>query len=56
MAHGRPANTPVALIRWGTKPVQEVLVSTLEHVVEDVEKAQLKSASHHRRRRCGKLA
>ena len=43
MAHGRPANTPVALIRWGTKPVQEVLVSTLEHVVEDVEKAQLKA-------------
>lgn len=43
MAHGRSANTPVALVRWGTKPVQEVLVSTLEHVVEDVEKAQLKA-------------
>lgn len=27
----------------GTKTVQEVLVSTLEHVVEDVEKAQLKA-------------
>lgn len=27
----------------GYKPVQEVLVSTLEHVVEDVEKAQLKA-------------
>ena len=27
----------------GNKTVQEVLVSTLEHVVEDVEKAQLKA-------------
>lgn len=43
MAHGRAASTPVALVRWGTKPVQEVLVSTLEHVVEDVEKAQIKA-------------
>lgn len=43
IAHGRPASTPVALVRWGTKTVQEVLVSTLEHVVEDVEKAQLKA-------------
>ena len=39
-----PTSTPVALVRWGTKTVQEVLVSTLEHVVEDdVEKAQLKA-------------
>ena len=43
MAHGRAASTPVALVRWGTKTVQEVLVSTLEHVVEDVAKAQLKA-------------
>ena len=43
MTHGRAPSTPVALVRWGTKPVQEVLVSTLEHVVEDVEKAQLKA-------------
>ena len=43
MAHGRSASTPVALVRWGTKTVQEVLVSTLEHVVEDVAKAQLKA-------------
>ena len=43
MAHGRAASTPVALVRWGTKPVQEVLVSTLEHVVEDVAKAKLKA-------------
>lgn len=43
MTYGRAPSTPVALVRWGTKPVQEVLVSTLEHVVEDVEKAQLKA-------------
>ena len=41
--YGRPKETPVAVIRWGTKPIQETLVSTLEHVVEDVEKAQLKA-------------
>ena len=41
--YGRPKETPVAVIRWGTKPIQETVVSTLEHVVEDVEKAQLKA-------------
>lgn len=40
--HGRPANTPVAVIRWGTKPIQETLVSTLENVAYDVAKAGLK--------------
>lgn len=43
MKHGRPKDTPVALVRWGTKPIQQVLVSTLEHVVEDVVKANLKA-------------
>lgn len=38
MEHGRAADTPVAVIRWGTKPIQETLVSTLDHVVEDVKK------------------
>ena len=28
--HGRNPNTPAALIRWGTKPSQEVFVTTLE--------------------------
>lgn len=27
--NGRPAETPVAVVRWGTKPEQEVLVGTL---------------------------
>lgn len=28
--HGRAPDTPAALIRWGTKPAQEVFVTTLE--------------------------
>lgn len=37
--HGRSAETPVALVRWGTWPRQQVLVSTLERMVEDVRTA-----------------
>ncbi len=29
---GKPAGTPVALIRWGTRPDQEVVVGTLENI------------------------
>ena len=32
---GRDAATPVAVIREGTMPTQQVLVSTLEHVAAD---------------------
>lgn len=34
---GRPPETPVALIRWGTRPEQEELIGTLETIVEQVE-------------------
>jgi len=34
--HGRDPGTPVALVRWGTTPRQEVLVGTLENIVEQV--------------------
>jgi len=34
--YGRSPQTPVALIRWGTRPEQETLVSTLGEVVEKV--------------------
>lgn len=40
--NGRPAETPAAVIRWGTKPEQEVLVTTVGKAAEDVAKAQLK--------------
>lgn len=32
--------TPVALVRWGTRPDQEELIGTLETIVEQVEKTQ----------------
>lgn len=35
---GRSSDTPIALIRWGTRPDQETLVATLETIVEQVEK------------------
>ncbi|UFS71685.1 uroporphyrinogen-III C-methyltransferase [Geomonas sp. RF6] len=39
ISHGRPAETPVALIRWGTRPEQEVLVGTLENIAEKAREA-----------------
>lgn len=42
MKYGRPGTTPAAVIRWGTKPIQETLVTTLETAAEDVAKANLK--------------
>lgn len=43
MKYGRSPQTPVAVIRWGTKASQEVLVSTLEKVAQDVVEAGLKA-------------
>jgi uroporphyrin-III C-methyltransferase len=36
---GKPPQTPVALIRWGTTPEQEELIATLATIVEAVEKS-----------------
>lgn len=41
--NGRASATPVALVRWGTWPQQETLVSTLASVVEDVKAAGFKA-------------
>lgn len=34
--HGRPADTPAAVIRWGTKPEQRVLITTVGTAAADV--------------------
>ncbi len=43
MAHGKPADTPVALVRWGTTTRQQTVTGTLATIVGVVEKAGLKS-------------
>ncbi|MBO8126301.1 MAG: uroporphyrinogen-III C-methyltransferase, partial [Firmicutes bacterium] len=43
ITYGRPADTPVALVRWGTTTKQEVLEGTLETIVEKVQSTGFKS-------------
>jgi uroporphyrinogen III methyltransferase/synthase len=43
MDHGRPPGTPVALIRWGTHPDQEVLTGTLATIVAMAHEAGFKA-------------
>ena len=40
--HGRAADTPAAVIRWGTKSEQEVLVTTVGQAAADVARQQIK--------------
>lgn len=40
--HGRPPQTPVALIRWGTTASQEVLTGTLADIADKAEAAEFK--------------
>jgi len=37
VAHGRPADTPVALVRWGTMPDQQTVSGILANIVERVQ-------------------
>jgi uroporphyrinogen III methyltransferase / synthase len=41
--YGRPPETPVALIRWGTRPEQEVLTGTLADIAELARQADFKA-------------
>lgn len=42
VAHGRPPQTPVALVRWGTTPRQQVLTGTLADIADRAEAAGFK--------------
>lgn len=41
--HGRPKETPAALIRWGTRAEQETLIGTLDTIVRQAEETGFKS-------------
>jgi uroporphyrinogen III methyltransferase / synthase len=43
MANGRPADTPVAVVRWGTTPKQKTVTGTLASIEDDVRKAGIKA-------------
>jgi uroporphyrinogen III methyltransferase/synthase len=43
VAHGRPAETPVALVRWGTTPDQQTLSGTLTDIVGRAQAADFKA-------------
>ena len=40
--YGRDGNTPVALIRWGTKMEQETLVGTLDDIIQKAEERKFR--------------
>ncbi len=43
--HGKPSDTPIALVRWGTTARQQTVTGTLDTIVEQVQQAKLKSPS-----------
>lgn len=43
VGNGKDKTTPIALIRWGTRPEQQVVSGTLETIVDEVKRAGLTS-------------
>ncbi|MFZ5564873.1 MAG: uroporphyrinogen-III C-methyltransferase [Thermodesulfobacteriota bacterium] len=43
LEHGRPADTPAALVRWGTTAMQQTVTGTLANIVEKVKAAGLQA-------------
>ena len=41
LEEGRPADTPVAAVRWGTRADQRTIIGTLRDIVEKTERARL---------------
>jgi len=41
IAHGRPATTPVAVVRWGTTSAQETVTGTLRDIAARAARARL---------------
>lgn len=41
VAHGRSSHTPIALVQWGTRPLQRTIVGTLENIVNRAQEASL---------------
>jgi len=40
-ANGRPSDTPVGIIRWGTRPEQQTVTGTLADIVEKAKEAKM---------------
>ncbi len=43
MSHGRAADTPVGVIRWGTRPIQKSVTGTLDNIVARVKESGLRA-------------
>ncbi len=41
-SHGKPGDTPVAVVRWGTTPKQQSVVGTLDTIVEVARSAEIR--------------
>ena len=42
IANGKPPETPVAVVRWGTRPEQRTIISTLGEIAADMKQKEIK--------------